>query len=69
MEMNRPGSPKVIFSFLTMSCNKEGLSMSILLKDVINRVSKTRLITSDLLFDITDLVKHLSEQDGIYYAM
>jgi len=62
-------SPKVIFSFLTMSCNKEGLPVSFVLKDVINRVSKTRLMTSDLLFDITDLVKCLSEQNGIHYAI
>lgn len=38
-------SPKGIFSFLTMSCDKEGLPVSFLFKDVINRVSKTRLIT------------------------
>ena len=39
--------------------------MSFVLKDVINRVSKTRQSMTGLLFDMTDLVKYLSEKKSI----
>ena len=62
-------SPKGTFIFLTMSCEKEGLPVSFVVKDIINRVSKTRQSNSDLVFDMTDLVKCLSESKKNHYSI
>jgi len=60
-------SPKELFNFLTTACEKEGLIVSFLMKDVINRVYKARQSKTDLVFDMTDLVKCLSEKKNTLF--
>ena len=66
-------SPKDIYNFLTRACKKEGLIVSFVMKDVVNRVYKVRQSKTDLVFDMTDLVKCLADKkannNSIHYAI
>ena len=50
-------SPKDICKCLTRACEKEGLLVSFVMKDVVNRIYKACQSKMDLKFDMTDLVK------------